>query len=174
MQDLFDRKTDPYFGSLRYLGYLLLPAGIIVAGAAAWSGADAVQLVSVGGLLFLLGLLFQTTHHGFQIDFKNRRVREYLTMFGVKSGNWVPLPQFQKVVLSSNLAPADDHDHAHDHHHDDKPAPLVTWYTIGLYSASPEANFELRTGHQQDALKTLHLLAAKLGVPAEDKTDASL
>jgi len=170
MQDLFDRKTDPYFGSLRYLGYLLLPAGIIVAGAALWSGADKIQLLSVGGLLFLLGLLFQTTHHGFQIDFKHRRVREYLAMFGVKSGNWVPLPQFQKVVLSSNLAPADDHGHDHG----DTPAPLVTWYTIGLYSGSPEADFELRTGHQEDALKTLHLLANRLDILAEDRTPSIL
>lgn len=167
MPHLFDRKTDAFFGSLRYLGYLLLPAGIIIGGATLWSDADKAQLLSVGILLFLLGFLFQSTYHGFQIDFKKRRVREYLSMFGLKTGKWAPLPPFDRVVLTSNLrSTAEDHGH---HHDGKKPAPLVTWYTIALYSQPEEADYELRTDNHQDAQQTLQLLAERLNIPAEDK-----
>ncbi|MFB9863553.1 hypothetical protein [Rufibacter immobilis] len=170
-QHLFDRKTDSFFGSLRYVGYVLLPAGIILGGSPWWSGADKAQMLSVGVLLSLLGLLFQSTHHGFQIDFRDRRVREYLSMFGLKTGKWAPLPAFQYVQLSSNLAPAHAHDHEHDHDHShEDPAPLVPWYTIGLYSRQQEADYELRTDSREDALKTLQLLSKQLNIPIQDKT----
>lgn len=170
-QHLFDRKTDSFFGSLRYLGYVLLPAGIILGGSPFWSGADKVQMLSVGALLFLLGLLFQSTYHGFQLDFQNRRVREYLSMFGLKTGKWAPLPTFTHVRLTSNLRTAEDHDHGRTHDHE--PAAPVMWYTIGLHSQSTQADYELRTDNQQDALQTLHLLSGKLNIPAEDRTSIS-
>ncbi|WP_205504188.1 hypothetical protein [Rufibacter psychrotolerans] len=170
MNHLFDRKTDAFFGSLRYLGYVLLPGGIILGGSPLWSGTDKVQMLSVGTLLVLLGLLFQGTYHGFQIDFQNKRVREYLSMFGLKTGKWAPLPAFKQVLLTSNLGHAHAHDHDHEHgHHHDEPAPLVTWYTIGLYSTSPEPDYELRTDSQQDALQTMELLAKRLHIPAENR-----
>ncbi|MFC6997235.1 hypothetical protein [Rufibacter roseus] len=172
MSHLFNRKTDAFFGSLRFLGYVLLPAGIILGASPLWSGADKVQMISVGAVLFLLGILFQSTYHGFQIDFKRRRVREYLSMFGIKTGEWAPLPAFERVVLTSNLGSAHNHDHGHDHahQHDHKPAPLVTWYTISLFSDSEHADYELRTDNSEDALSTLKLLAERLGISAVDKT----
>lgn len=170
MSHFFDRKTDSFFGSLHYLGYILLLAGLIIAGSPWWSNAvEKAQMLSVGTLLFLLGLLFKYTYHGFQLDFQGRRVREYLSMFGIKTGKWVPFPTFQRIILTSNLAQADDH----EHHHEGEPAPLVTWYTIGLYSQPKEADYELRTASQEDARQTLHLLATRLHVPAEDKTASS-
>ncbi|MBC3539255.1 hypothetical protein ACFSC6_07850 [Rufibacter sediminis] len=168
---LFDRKTDSFFGSLRYLGYVLLPAGILLGGSPLWSGADQVQMLSVGALLFLLGILFQSTYHGFQLDFKNRQVREYLSMFGLKTGKWAPLPAFQRVVLTSRLRSSQDHDHGHSHDHE--PAAPVMWYTIGLFSQTEQPDYELRTDNQPDALKTLRLLSTELGIPAEDQTTSS-
>ncbi|WP_181309046.1 hypothetical protein [Rufibacter sp. XAAS-G3-1] len=169
-QHLFDRKTDSFFGPLSYLGYALLLASLVLGSSPWWYGPASakVQMLAVGALLLLLGILFKFTFHGFQLDFQNRRLREYLSMFGLKTGKWAPLPAFQKVVLTSNLRPSDDHGHSHDH----KPAPLVMWYTIGLFSHSDEADYELRTDNQQDALKTLRLLSGKLGIPAEDRTSS--
>ncbi|WP_207435189.1 hypothetical protein [Sabulibacter ruber] len=172
MNHLFDRKTDSFFGTLSYLGYVLLLAGLLTGSSPWWSGdVDQAQMLSVGALLFVLGLLFKYTYHGFQIDFQNKRVREYLSMFGLKTGRWAPLPAFKQVLLSSNLghAHAHDHDHEHGHHHHEEPAPLVTWYTIGLYSTSPEPDYELRTDSQQDALQTMELLANRLHIPAENR-----
>ncbi|GGK62172.1 hypothetical protein ACD591_00040 [Rufibacter glacialis] len=169
---LFDRKTDSFFGPLRYLGYVLLLVGAGVAGSPWWRGseADKGQAWAVGGLLMLLGILFRFTFHGFQLDFQKRRVREYLSMFGLKTGKWAPLPAFNRVVLTSHLRAADDHGHDHGHSHEEKPAPPVLWYTLGLYSQSEEADYEFRTDNAEDAHKTLHLLATRLGIVAENHT----
>ncbi len=133
-----------------------------------WSAADKVQMLSVGALLFLLGVLFQSTHHGFQLDFKKQRVREYLSMFWFKTGKWAPLPAFRRVVLSSNLGPGpNDHGHVHD---GEEPKPLISWFTISLYSQAEAPDYELRTDNKADAHKTLQLLAKQLNIPAEDTT----
>lgn len=115
----------------------------------------------------VLAVLFKYTYHGFQLDFEQRRVREYLSMFGLKTGRWVPLPAFTNVRLSARLHAAQDHGHQHP---GQKPAPPITWYTIGLHSQPEEADYELRTDNRPDALATLHLLAERLGIPAEDAT----
>ncbi|GAB2545687.1 hypothetical protein [Rufibacter soli] len=172
MSHLFDRKTDNFFGSLSYLGYVLLLVGLATASSPWWwgEGADQTQMLAVGGLLVVLGFLFKFTYHGFQLDLQHRRVREYLSMFGFKTGKWAPLPAFQRITLTSLQAA---HDYDHGHSHGEESAPLVTWYTIGLYSQSPSADYELRTDNQEDARQTLKLLAEKLGIAAEDHTLAS-
>jgi len=169
MSQFFDRKTDAFFGSLRHAGYLLLLAGLVLGSSPWWKEGDAdqkVQMLAVGTLLFLLGILFRYTHHGFQLDFEKRRLREYLRMFGLRSGKWAPFPAFERVVLSSTLKAAHDHGHLHP---GEKPVPPVTWYTIGLYTGTEEPAYELRTDNQADALKTTQLLAERLDIPAEDK-----
>ncbi|RNI31579.1 hypothetical protein [Rufibacter latericius] len=167
-QHLFDRKTDSFFGALSYVGYALLLAGLVLGSSAWWrtDDVDKVQMLAVGTLLLLLGVLFKFTFHGFQLDLQHRRVREYLSMFGLKTGKWAPLPAFQHVRLTSHLRLAKDHGHTHDHDHE--PAAPVMWYTIGLYSQSAEPDYELRTDNAEDALKTLHLLSTQLGIPAEN------
>ncbi|KAA3439748.1 hypothetical protein [Rufibacter hautae] len=170
MRQLLDRKTDSFFGPLRYLGYALLLAGLVLGSSPWWrtDAVDKVQMLCVGALLLLLGVLFKFTFHGFQLDLQHRRVREYLSMFGLKTGKWAPLPAFQRVRLTSHLRTTEDHDHEHGHTHDHEPAASVMWYTIGLYSQSAEPDYELRTDNAEEALKTLHLLSDELRIPAEN------
>ncbi|ALI98462.1 hypothetical protein [Rufibacter tibetensis] len=177
MNHLFDRKTDSFFGALSYLGYVLFFAGIVVASLHWWwpgKYVDPTQTIATGALLVLLGFLFKYTYHGFQLDFQNRRVREYLSMFGLKTGKWAPLPAFKQILLTSTLRSSEDHDHdhGHPHSHDDEPAPPDMWYTIGLYSQSEEADYELRTDNAEDAHKTIQLLADRLGIPSENRTNS--
>ncbi len=170
MRHLLDRKTDSFFGPLSYLGYALLLVGLVLGSSPWWrtDAVDTIQMLSVGALLLLLGVLFKFTYHGFQLDLQHRRVREYLSMFGLKTGKWAPLPAFQKVRLTSHLRTAEDHDHDHGHTHDHEPAAPVLWYTIGLYSQSQEPDYELRTDSAEEAQKTLHLLSSQLNIPAEN------
>ena len=121
-----------------------------------------LQMLAVGGLLLVLGILFKFTYHGFQLDFEQRRVREYLLMFGIKFGQWAPLPAFERVVLTTNMLPQ-GHDHPGE-----EPA-LVKWYTVGLFVTDEEPAYELRTSHEHEALQTLELLSQRLQVPSENK-----
>ncbi|QHL87647.1 hypothetical protein GU926_09440 [Nibribacter ruber] len=164
MSHIFDRKTDSFFGTLSYAGYGLLLVGALTASSPWWWSGEVnqTQMLAVGVLLLVMGVLFKFTHHGFQLDFEQRRVREYLLMFGIKFGQWAPLPAFERVILTTNMIPQ-DHDHPGE-----EPA-LVKWYTVGLYSTGEEPAYELRTSHEHEALQTLELLSQRLQVPSENK-----
>ena len=93
---MLDNRLDPYFPrSFRWLGYMLIPLGI--GGSFASQG---VQGMIWPVIALVAGIVFIWTSYGSQIDFDQKRVREYIGLFGLKRGEWTRLPELDKIFIT--------------------------------------------------------------------------
>jgi len=92
MKDIFHSRLEAYFPtSLIYFGYLLSPAGIVVAFTTHYL---------LGLALVLVGIFLITAHYGILVDVGSRRYKEYWGAIGFKKGSWKVLPVVQHIYTN--------------------------------------------------------------------------
>jgi hypothetical protein len=85
-KDKIDFRTSAYFPSgLIFAGVVILFIGFVVA---------LVVKPLVGIIIALAGVAMTTTHYRLEIDFKNKRYKDYVWFFGFKNGEQ---EQFEKI-----------------------------------------------------------------------------
>ncbi len=93
---MFDNRLQPYFPlSFRWLGFILIPLGIIGIFPAHDFFSALWPVFSV-----FAGTAFIWTFHGTKIDFQQNRVMEYVSVVGLRLGNWSDLPKLEKVFVT--------------------------------------------------------------------------
>jgi hypothetical protein len=93
---MFDSRLESYFPlSFRWLGYILIPLGFI--GLFSSQGFPALIWPLVAEAA---GIIFIWTFYGSQIDFKQKLVREYIGLLGLKKGKWKRLPDLDKIFIT--------------------------------------------------------------------------
>ena len=51
------------------------------------------QSIMIGSVVFVVGAAIVLTFDGTLIDYKKRQVKQYASLFGIKKGEWTPLPK---------------------------------------------------------------------------------
>jgi hypothetical protein len=85
-----NNKFGKFFGpSFTFTGYALIAAGLI---------SLSYSLTSL--LLIIPGLFIAFTYTGTIIDFRNKRVKAYTSLFGViRTGNWIEISNFTRFSI---------------------------------------------------------------------------
>jgi hypothetical protein len=85
-----NNKFGKFFGpSFTFTGYALIAAGLI---------ALSYSLTSL--VLIIPGLFIAFTYTGTIIDFRNKRVKAYTSLFGViRTGNWIEISKFSRFNI---------------------------------------------------------------------------
>ena len=100
---MYTLKTGFVFGNAARLWFIFVLAGLF-----AWASPylfeednEPIRVILVGAFGVLAGLILKYFTKGLQIDISGKRVREYISYFGIKFGDWSPMPHFSKVVHTS-------------------------------------------------------------------------
>ena len=93
---MLDNRLQPFFPiSFRWLGFILVPLGII----GIFPAHDFLSAI-LPVLSVVAGMAFIWTFHGTQIDFQQNKVMEYVSIVGLKLGNWNDLPRLGKIFVT--------------------------------------------------------------------------
>lgn len=86
---------------IHLLGAILLLAGVIVLIISLFIEAedDLQKPLWVGISAFLAGLIIINIYEGTSIDLENKKVKDYVSLFGFKSGTWRNLPPLKTIKL---------------------------------------------------------------------------
>ena len=161
MKDNTNIDGNYYFGGLRNVSFLLMAAAIYI-----WATPlfmvqqnSLLQTFLVGLSAMLIGLLIRFTRYGYQFDFAKMKYREFILIFGLKTGGWQTLDNLSSIMLSIKdrsvlktpgiVAPANTSDE-----------PV---YVIALYSGSmPKIVIPLED--KDEALNLIEVLSIKLNL----------
>jgi hypothetical protein len=93
---MLDNRLQPYFPlSFRWLGFILLPLGII----GIFPAHDFLSALWPA-FSVVAGTAFIWTFHGTQIDLQQNRVMEYVSVVGLRLGSWSDLPKLEKIFVT--------------------------------------------------------------------------
>ena len=97
----FDYKERDLFYGRHLIGTVVFLAGIVnMLSPLFWESKNSVSTtILIGAGASLIGLFFMTTFDGKLIDFKGKRFKDYVSIFGYKRGVWQPLPTIRSVEL---------------------------------------------------------------------------
>jgi len=88
--NIYTKKSSRFaLPQFQMLGIVLLLPGVIYA----------FQLNPWSLLLLFVGIVLATMSTGIQIDFENRKHRDYIVLLGFKSGKWVDIPPLDYVTM---------------------------------------------------------------------------
>ena len=93
----------PYSNGFHLLGLILLPVGVFLLIAPVFiEGFESLEqslFVGIGALV--LGLIILSTYGGVMVSFKDRKIKEYYSLCGYKTGEWLPLSEQVSIDLRS-------------------------------------------------------------------------
>ena len=93
----------PYSNGFHLLGLILLPVGVFLLIAPVFiEGLESLErslFVGIGALV--LGLIILSTYGGVMVSFQDRKIKEYYSFCGYKTGEWLPLPEQMSTELRS-------------------------------------------------------------------------
>jgi hypothetical protein len=101
----FDFKKRNLLSGPHFVGSLFIIAGLFALLSPLFFSIETSieRIMGVGVGAVILGLLTVTSYSGTVIDFIENRYKEYVTIAGYKTGEWVSLPNILKVkVISSS------------------------------------------------------------------------
>ncbi|MTI21485.1 hypothetical protein E1176_10690 [Fulvivirga sp. RKSG066] len=91
------------FSSWRFLGLLLIVAGLFVATTPMFFAISySAKLILVSSISFFLGVFLAFSYEGLQLDFVNKRKREFTSVLGLKFGEWVGIEHLTTLSISSH------------------------------------------------------------------------
>jgi hypothetical protein len=156
----FKYKNRNLLSGPHFVGSLFIIAGLFALVSPAFFNIEIslerVIGVGVGALIF--GLLIVASYSGTLLDFSNSRFKQYVTIFGYKTGEWTKLPNIIKVkVISSSKLMTN------------KPNGLsptfsgkVTDFKVQLYSNASKPILSFVYSKQDRSVKDAEILAANL------------
>ena len=100
---MFSHKSEYFFGDAARLWWAFELAGLFALLSPNFIELDVslTRVLVVGFVFVVVGLVLKLHHSGIQIDNKTGQARNYLTVFGVKTGDWRPLPSIKKITSTS-------------------------------------------------------------------------
>lgn len=164
----YSLKTKYIFGNGARLWIVFIIAGVF-----AWLSPyiypqqenDPLKVILVGAFGVVLGLALRLCTKGLQIDLQQKRIREYASYFGIKSGEWKSLPTFDRVVLTSRKVS-----------HWNTPNGVsptfksdVNIYTIGLFSGDANPEYIIQSESQKLAEREAEQISNLLSVPLKSE-----
>ena len=88
--NIFTKKSSRFaLPQFQMLGVVLLLVGVIYA----------FQLNLLSLPLLFVGIVLALMSTGIQIDFENKKHRDYITLLGIKRGKWVEIPPLDYVTM---------------------------------------------------------------------------
>lgn len=100
----FDYKERNLISGIHLLGPILIFAGLfaLVSPVFLKSESPKEKIIGVGVGAIIIGLGIISSYSGTEIDFSEKKVREYFSLGGVRMGKWKALPDILKVKVISN------------------------------------------------------------------------
>ena len=85
-----------------FLGYVLLPIGIFVLAVPLFlnTNTSIIGHILCGLFITLIGLIYSSTKEEFFLDTDKMQYKKGTFFLGIRTGEWVRLPQIEKVIVS--------------------------------------------------------------------------
>lgn len=95
---MLDNKIQLHFPMLiQQLGWILIVLGALVLFKAVPLPLPVVAVIPV-----IIGLILSLTFRGTRLDLKNKKIKQYIGVFGIKLGSWKALPELNEIVFTSS------------------------------------------------------------------------
>lgn len=100
---MYSYVSGYFFGGAAKFWWLFIAAGVFsfsspyIMDSDISSGRAAV--VAAGAIL--IGVSLKLNNFGLQVDIKKDRIRDYVSIMGIKKGQWQRIPDVQKITLTS-------------------------------------------------------------------------
>jgi len=100
---IFNHKSGYFFGHAAKLWWIFIITGVFALVSPYIIAMDVsnTRTVIVGLVAIALGLALKLNYFGLQIDQTKKQIRDYTAILGIKTGNWQPIPSFQKITFTS-------------------------------------------------------------------------
>ena len=166
MKHHYDRKTGYVFGGASGFWFVFIAIAFAVWGSLLFVQPDTLtRTLLVGAGTFFLGLCLRLSYYGTQIDPKNRKIREYMALLGIRTGDWRNLPNLKKLRFTSNttrfwnspngISPTLAH--------------TYTIYSIGLFSHAATPGYVIKLQSKREALQDVETLSTLLQLEIEER-----
>jgi hypothetical protein len=59
-----------------------------------------VSILIIGMVILLITGISMSGYYGIQIDYQQKKYKQFLSLLGIKIGSWKPLPLIEKIMLT--------------------------------------------------------------------------
>ena len=162
MSSSFEIKTSYMFGVAGHLWYLFLAVAVVLWVSPLFKAQKNLWWITglLGAMSCLVSLCLRFSYHGVEIDTRMKYIREYTSILGFKIGEWEPLPDFEKLQLTTN-----SHNTPNNSHH---PFRGIL-YNIVLVTDTSLPNYVISITDRKEALEKARALADLFHLQVEDK-----
>ena len=169
MNSSFETKTTNVFGVAGNFWLLFMVIAVIF-----WlcpffdaQQNSLLKTTALGAVAFLVGLLLRFSYHGVEIDDAKKRVREYTSFLGFKTGDWEPLPNVKKLHFASFNSSSWNTSNGISSTF----RSTSILYKITLVSDTPQSHYSISLTDRKQALKNVQALADLFHLPVEKPDD---
>lgn len=100
---LYTHPNMSLFSGWRFLGVLLiLASAFVISTPLLFSISYNLKVFLLGSIAFTLGILLSTSYEGLQLDLKQKKQRNFISILGIKKGTWESIDAITTLVLSSH------------------------------------------------------------------------
>ena len=87
---MFDHRTGYFFGNAANLRWIFMVAGLFAMVSPYLLTLDVpiIRTAAVGVAAIIISLALKLNYFGIQIDRANSRMRDYVSIFGIRRGRW--------------------------------------------------------------------------------------
>lgn len=91
------------FSGWRFLGVLLiLASSFVISTPLFFTISYNLKVILLASITFTFGILLSTSYEGLQLDLKQKKQRNFISILGIKKGSWEPIGTITTLVLSSH------------------------------------------------------------------------
>lgn len=162
---IFNHKSGYFFGQAAKLWWVFIITGVfaLVSPLIIEIDVSTTRSILVGLVAIALSLVLKLNYFGLQIDQTKKQIRDYTAIFGVKTGNWQPIPSFKKITLTSRNVSSWNTPNGISPTFKSN----ATIYTIALFSNAENPDFFIQTESKKYADQQINHLSELLGIEVE-------
>jgi len=91
------------FSGWRFLGVLLILASVFVISTPLFFTISYdLKVISLSSITFTLGIFLSTSYEGLQLDLKQKKQRNFISVLGIRRGPWKPIGTITSLVISTH------------------------------------------------------------------------
>jgi len=162
---MFNHRNSYFFGNAANLWHIFIFAGVFSLTAPYFISLEVSQArtIIVGVVALIIGIVLKINYYGIQIDFDQKKYRNFISILGFKQGNWIVLPELERIVLTSKNVSTWNTPNGISPTHKSN----ATIFTIALFRNSEQLELFFQTENESDAINKAKQLAEKLHIPLE-------
>ncbi len=95
---MFTKRIRPFFQGA--IVNIIMIFGVIGLAAIMYGLKYDVSILIIGMVILLITGISMSGYYGIQIDYQQKKYKQFLSLLGIKIGNWKPLPLIEKIMLT--------------------------------------------------------------------------